>query len=100
MELAIEADVNISDSANYDFRMEAQENILEVIETKQDGDRLIIKLENGKILGKHEPIRIWIKAPNVDNLHISGSGNIIGESSWSADECKMSISGSGSITRY
>ncbi len=48
---------------------------------------------NTKIKG----VKIWITMPEVEALNVSGSGNILAETSIDTDELELKVSGSGKI---
>lgn len=95
--LAMEGDLYFTPDSVYSVEIQAQQNILDVIETPVEGGRLILKIRDHTILGKHEPIRFYIYGPSVNNLDISGSGNIATESPMNLPDIFYNISGSGNI---
>lgn len=95
--LSISATVHITEADQYNLVIHAQENILHAIVTETDGDRLIIRKKKGVILGKHDAITVYVSAPDVNGLDISGSGDIYAGSSWNPEQGSANISGSGGI---
>ena len=95
--LAMEGDLYFTPDSVYSVEIQAQQNILDVIETTVEGGRLVIQVEHNTVLGKHEPIRIYIHAPSVKDLDISGSGNITTGSVMDEPDLHFNISGSGNI---
>jgi hypothetical protein len=95
--LSMEGDLYFTPDSNYTVEIQAQQNVLDVIETYVQGGNLVIQIEKDKILGKHEPIKIYIRAPSVKNLDISGSGNITADSVMHQPRLDYHISGSGNI---
>jgi hypothetical protein len=94
--LSMEGDVHFTPDTVYLVEVDAQQNILDVIETNVEGSTLVLKIQDNTILGKHEPIRFYIHAPSVKDLDISGSGNIYTSPVMSQPELGFNISGSGS----
>jgi hypothetical protein len=95
--LSISATVYFTQSSEYSLHISGQDNVLDKIETKIEGDELVIKLKNHVVLGKHEPITVYVTGPDVTGLNISGSGDIFNQETWTADEISLKISGSGNI---
>jgi hypothetical protein len=115
--LSIEGDVYYTPDSIYSLEIIAQQNVIDAIETFVESGRLIIKLKDHTILGKHDPIQININAPHVSafdlsgsaafhlfpviqenqvSLGISGSGNIDAATIHS-DDLQVNISGSGNV---
>lgn len=97
IELAISATVHFTESDHYSLVIHAQENILHAIVTEVDGDQLVIRQKNGVILGAHDAITVYISAPAVTRLDVSGSGDIYAGSTWKPAQGSGNISGSGGL---
>ena len=70
---------------------------LREIITHIEDNQLVVKVKNGVVLGSHEPIVVYISAPDVAELEVSGSGDLYCDSPWNLDELSTTVSGSGSI---
>jgi hypothetical protein len=81
----------------YSFKVQAQENVIEIIETSVENGKLTIKIKNNHTLGSHDQITYWISAPDINALTVNGSGNLYVESPWAGQDLNMTISGSGNI---
>lgn len=97
IELAISATVHFTEADNYSIVVKAQENILHAIVTEVDGDQLIIRQKKGVILGVHDAITVYISAPAVNRLAVSGSGDIYAGNTWKPVQGSGNISGSGGL---
>lgn len=96
--LAIDATVYFSPDSNYYLEVMAQQNILDILETViGSNNTLVIRYKNGIIVGKHEPIKVFIAAPEMRSLTITGSGDILVDTPWLNEFIQTSISGSGNI---
>ena len=95
--LSMSATVYFTTADNYSMTVHAQENLMPYIITEVEGDRLVIKEKNGVNFGTFDPITVTITAPSVDDLDISGSGDINVGSTWSGSTLSTNISGSGNI---
>lgn len=75
--------------------LEGDNDHLEEIETLVKGDRLIIR--NDRWLNRgNKKVSVFITMPVINDLSVSGSGNIIAEKI-KADDLGISVSGSGDI---
>lgn len=96
--LAIDANVYFSPDTSYYLEVRAQQNIQDVLETVLGSNNtLIIRYKNGVIVGKHEPIRIFVAGPAIRVLTISGSGDILVDTPWLNNYAEAAVSGSGNI---
>jgi hypothetical protein len=96
--LSMDAMVYYTQGNVYSLEIEAQENLVGYIETIVSGNNLIIREQHGVFLGKHDPIRIYITAPDIVSLDISGSGTINVNENWTGNYLSATISGSGTIS--
>jgi hypothetical protein len=92
----IAADVYITNGPVQMLSIEAQPNITDNITlTVTDG---VLKIDEKKHLGKHEPIRINITVPQVSSIILAGSGNMFTTNTFeSPGNFSTTISGSGNI---
>lgn len=96
--LTIDATVFFSPDSVFYVEIKAQQNILDILQTFiGPNNTLIIKYKEGVIVGKHEPVQIFIAAPDIRNLTISGSGDILVDTPWQNEVLQTTISGSGNI---
>lgn len=66
--------VEITAQKEYSVRVEADDNLLPLIQTEvNDG---ILKIESERRISPKSKIRIIIGAPNIDNLEVSGVANV------------------------
>lgn len=95
--LSMSATVYITQDSLYSLEISGQENVIRQIETKVEGNQLVIRVRHGVILGNHEPVKVYLSVPDVNRLDISGSGDIFTENTWQAETISLNISGSGNI---
>jgi hypothetical protein len=94
--LAISADVFLTQGNSQSVKIEAQNNIIENLVTDVENGRWKIKFD--KNVREHDGIKIWITIPTLKEASVSGSGDIVGESSFNGlDLLNLAVSGSGSI---
>ncbi|UOQ68712.1 head GIN domain-containing protein [Hymenobacter volaticus] len=96
VDLKMDAEVILTQGSPQQVRVEAQRNVLDVLETELNGDEL--QLEFGRVnVRDHDPIKIYITVPNLTEVQLSGSGKIRSSTPWSASTCEVKVSGSGSV---
>jgi carbon monoxide dehydrogenase subunit G len=93
----LDADIYITQGSTYKVEIEAQQNVLDQIETPIVAGELRFRLHDDFYLGAHNPIIIRITMPTVTSLSISGSGKIEVQEQLKAGAVSLSISGSGNI---
>lgn len=98
VECAVPGSIHFIPSENYEITLSAQRNILDVIETYVSGDELKVKVRNNTNIKSHEEITIIVRAPSVNVLALSGSGNLDVAGNWRPVNGRLSISGSGNIS--
>ena len=91
-------DVTVSQAPTSSLKIEADENLLEYIETRNDGGSIEIFTREGFDLDPKFGIKIYATAPSFNDLEISGSGKIQSTGKInSTSELNTEISGSGDI---
>lgn len=66
--------VEITAQKDFGLEIEADDNLMPLITTEvEDG---VLKIESEKRISSHNPIRIRISAPNIENLESSGASNV------------------------
>lgn len=96
--LNISADVEVYHDSAFKIVLIGQQNILNVIETRVSGDDLIIGLQRGTSIRKHNPITIKVYMPSIKKVNISGSGNVSYIDDFNSNDLNTVVSGSGNIT--
>jgi hypothetical protein len=84
---------------NYNVRVEADQNLLQYIETNVENGRLIARFRRGISISDYNSAKVYVTAPELNAFETHGSGDISGQGKIS-DKNKMDIgiSGSGDIT--
>lgn len=91
-------DVFITTENEPSVKIEADENILSLIETNVEDNKLQIRTKRGFNLRPSRDIRIFVSGPLYGTLATNGSGNITGKNSINSNNAvKLWIRGSGSI---
>jgi hypothetical protein len=80
--LAFSGDVFITQGSPQKVIIEADKSSMEIIETEVEGSTLVLKTKNGHWHNLGE-VNAYITLPEISNLSISGSGDMIGTHQYS-----------------
>lgn len=94
--LAFSGDIFITQGSPQKVVIEAEKSTLEIIETEVEGSILVLKIKRGH-WGNLGEINAYITLPDISHLSVSGSGDMICETTVKTQEIKLEVSGSGSI---
>jgi hypothetical protein len=81
--------------------IEGDKEVLQKIETEVDGNKLVIEQEGNKWFNwgsEGDNIKIYITVPSIEALSVSGSGELVGQSRFTANNLDLNVSGSGELT--
>ena len=81
----------------YKVEAEAQQNILDILETKLIGDELVIRIKDGKRVKANAGMTVTVHAPNCEAVYLSGSGNFSMTGLLNESNLNLQLSGSGNI---
>ena len=101
-------DVEFTQSDSISVRVEATEELLDMVSIESDGRTLIIKNKEknenhraifvmGGSIGESEPVKVFITAPSLDELTVSGSASFDIEKSLATEKLKITLTGSGEV---
>lgn len=76
VELAMPGTLHITRGDSESLRIEAQENLMEYIETNVSGGRLVIKSRQNSDLEPTRPINYYLTVKELSSIEISSSGSI------------------------
>jgi hypothetical protein len=94
--LSISANVILRQGNETSMEIEADKNVMSIIETEVNGRTLQIKNRDGHFRNLGE-VRIYITTPAIEMLSVTGSGDIICETSLSTGDLSINVSGSGEV---
>lgn len=94
--LDVSADIYLTQDSVQSVTIKAQENILDILDTKVSGGRLEIDFDRNCVKN-HDQINIYVTVPNISEIDIKGSGDVIGLGPISVNTLNFDINGSGSI---
>lgn len=82
----------------FKVEIEGKKEVLDEIETDVEGSRLVIETDWKKWKWNDDDrVNVYITAPAIEALHVSGSGDLIAETKINATNVELNVSGSGSI---
>ena len=93
--LGLDAKVIITKDSIQGVRVEAQPNILEVLNTSVSGNCLDINVDG--CVTDHKPITVYISMANLEAIDVDGSGTVETQGNFSPDRIELTINGSGSL---
>lgn len=100
LQLTMDADVTIIQGERTFLTIKGEDNIIERVETEVRGDDLIIRTRDRgvmTILRNTEPIEIKVSTPMLEDVSISGSGNVTADA-LKNEQLSFDVSGSGDIS--
>ena len=92
-----EYEVRVTQSDTFGVELEAQENLLNLIETYVSGSTLIVKTKNGHCINSAVPVVVYVSMPYIEEIRNTGSGRLSADRAEVAD-FEISNSGSGVIS--
>jgi hypothetical protein len=99
VDLAVPADLYITQGESYSFTIEGDSEFLEKIQTEVQGETLKIKTEGWFNFGWNNlKVKIKITMPTVERLSVAGSGDIKAVTPIISEDLVINISGSGDIS--
>lgn len=96
VELSTGGLLEIRQGTTFSLTVEAQENMLPLIETVVEGNALQIK--TSKLLGNHEPFKYVLTMPKLEGIEIAGSGDVVVKDIFSPEDMQIEVAGSGKVT--
>lgn len=92
-------DVVLVSGKEGDLKLEGEANLLEHITTEVKNGKLTVKIEKGKNLSPSwgNNIKVTIPVSEIDEVTLSGSGDIASTTTLKAETFKTAVSGSGDV---
>jgi hypothetical protein len=94
--LSIDAKVILKQEEDFSLRVDAQSNIIEILETRVQGDVLNIGYGFNCVMDASD-ITVYLSMPELKGVDLSGSGEVICMQGFDVSDLDLSISGSGEI---
>lgn len=92
---SISGDLYLTQGNSYSIKIEGDQKDVEKIITKLEGNTLIIKVEKG--WKNYGDIKVYVTLPELGEVDLAGSGNVIAKETFKASELELSVAGSGDI---
>ena len=89
-------DVYLTQGDDFEVRVEADENLHEVILTEREGSMLVIKTDRVNIRNAKSK-KVHVTIPELESLKISSAGDCVGQNAFTCDELRISISSAGDL---
>jgi hypothetical protein len=90
-------DVFLSEGKDFEVRVEADENLLEVIETELKGEMLVVGTDHVNIR-KARSKKVHVTLPELESLKISSAGDCEGQTPFHCGDLRLGISSAGDLT--
>lgn len=90
-------DVYLSQGSSFEVIVEADENLQEVILTEMSGNMLVVKTERVNIRSAKAK-KVHVTLPELKELKISSAGDCNGQTPFSCDDLRLSISSAGDLS--
>lgn len=86
-------DVVLKQGTDYSVRIDGEENILQLIEVRKEGDKLIVGFKNNISISPTKDIKVYITAPEFHKLEGSGACTISNSGVITGNEVTLDLSG-------
>ncbi len=90
-------DVYLSQGNQFEVVVEADENLQDVILTEVNGNMLVVKTDHVNIRSAKSK-RVHVTLPELTELKISSAGDCVGQTPFTCDDLRLSISSAGDLT--
>lgn len=90
-------DVYITPGSAYHVRIEAQQNIIDVIETTLNDGILTLRVKHHTVIKPDYRVKVYITSPDITGVRLTGSGNMVLQEPLSTNHLYVKLSGSGNI---
>lgn len=89
-------DVYLTQGSDFEVRVEADENLHEVILTEREGSMLVVKTDRVSIRNAKSK-KVHVTLPELESLKISSAGDCVGQNAFNCDDLRISISSAGDL---
>lgn len=90
-------DVFLSEGENFEVRVVADENLMDVIETRLNGRTLDVGTENMSIRNAKSK-KVYVTLPELSALKISSAGDCKGQTIFHCDKLELGVSSAGDLS--
>lgn len=89
--------VYLKQGDQYQVRVDAEDNLQDLIEINKEGDKLSFGIKDGKSINPTKDIIIYITAPDFHKLEASGAGGYVSQGSIKTNELLLDLSGATKV---
>jgi len=97
VDLSTSANVYIQQGSNYHVIVETSDNLQDIVQTEVNNGLLSVSSKKDKCIHELETLNVYITAPDLSKVSISGAGSIYMPNKFVSDDFIVWSSGSGSI---
>lgn len=91
-------DIEVKQASDYKVSMQADDNIIDLIIIRRDGNSLLVKLKDHVLLRNTSNVKVSVELPNLKSVDVAGSGNIRSVGTIENDDkIDVDIAGSGDV---
>lgn len=90
-------DVYLTEGDQFEVRVEADENLLDVIETEVRGNMLVVGTDHVSIRRARSK-RVYVTLPELKELKISSAGDCEGQNTFHCGDLRLGISSAGDLS--
>ena len=90
-------DVRVKQDNTNTVRIETDENLLEFLEVRTDGNTLVIQTKQGYNLDPSRDVVVYVTAPRFASLDISGASKLLSSGTITGEELELGASGASEI---
>jgi hypothetical protein len=91
-------DVEITQGPIVSVKVEADDNLLPYIETREESGFLVIDSRQHVNISTQNTIKVFITTPRLEQVNVAGSGNVVGKTKFTdGSKLILNIGGSGDI---
>jgi hypothetical protein len=98
LDLRMSGNLYFTRDTAYKIEVSGQRNILDKLETFVSNGKLVLKFKDKAQIRSHEDVTIVVFGPELNEVRVSGSGNITTTNAIAPGSMDLDISGSGGIT--
>lgn len=89
--------VYLTQGDTYEVKIEAEDNILDLIKVEKEGDKLVFKFKNNISVSPTKDIVIHVTAPDFHELGASGAGGFVSTGVIKTNELLVDLSGATKV---
>ncbi len=87
-------EIHIKQGQQLPLKVEAEDNVMRIIETHVNGTTLRVKIRNGVNLKRYRPIHVYLQSETYKKITFSGSGSLTGPDTIRTSSFTYEINGS------